>query len=235
MRGSLGSFIERRKDAVATLRSDGDPELARRIGTLRKPSVVLWALNQSGAVAPDDLQQLREVTEAMRNAQEQVLQGDRNAAGRLQESSKQQRQLTDTISRRLGMVLSAGGNAAPDTTLRRLADALRDAATVGGPTWDALQAGRLLEEPQSAAFPMLDVPLRAAPSDDSPARSADDSRDLEAEQRVRRRRDAVAALQRALDIERTSREQRDAAQQRHQQAERDVEQARAQLQGLTGN
>jgi len=119
MRVPLSDFADARTEMVRTLRQHEKPELARRIAALRKPSVVLWALNQASDVAGDDLEQLRSASDRLREAQERLLKGDRSAGQRMAEAIHEQRRATDVLSRRLGMTLTAAGHAASAETLRR--------------------------------------------------------------------------------------------------------------------
>jgi hypothetical protein len=221
MRAPLDRFVAARTDAVRALRAKGQTDAAAHIGALRKPSVVLWALNQAGAVAPEDLDALREEGAALRAAQTRVLTGDRAASTDLQRATHDQRQRLDVLTRRLGMVLGAGGHAAPDATMRWITDGLRAASIGDDATWHALRDGRLLAEPAAATFPVMDVPLAPAARDGLVEREA-------AEQR--KHRDAAeAAVRRAEALLENAREQEAQARQRREDAERALDDARARL------
>ena len=221
MRAPLDAFVATRAEAVRRLRAQGEKEAAARINALRKPSVVLWALNQAGAVARDDVDALRSEGLALRAAQARVLSGDRTASADLQRATQDQRQRLDVLTRRLGMVLGAAGHAAPDVTIRRITDGLRAASIGDDVTWDALRGGRLLAEPEAATFPVLDVHLAPAAHDELIQRES-------AEQQ--KRRDAAGAdVRRAEALLENAREQEAQARQRRAEAERTLDHARARL------
>jgi hypothetical protein len=221
MRAPLDRFTELRAERVRALRKDGETDLAQRIASLRKPSVVLWALNQSGAVATDDLDALRVAGDVLREAQEQVLGGDRSAASRLQHATQEQRRRVDALSRRLGMVLTGSGHAASDETMRRIGDGLRAASIAAEDTWDALRAGRLLAEPEAPSFPAMDSSRMR--------RVEEDRAGAGAEAQARRREAAEAEVRRTEQLERAAQEQAESAQRRLEQATRELEGARAAL------
>lgn len=227
MRSPLEHFVTARTQAVRAFRALGQAEVAARISALRKPSVVLWALNQAGAVAAHDLDALRDEGNALRTAQARVLGGDRTASPVLQRAMQDQRQRLDVLTRRLGMVLGAGGHAAPDATLRRIANGLRAASIGDDATWRALRDGRLLSEPDAATFPVMDVPLAPAARDEQVVREATEHR--------KRRDTAEAEVRRAEALLENAREQELQSRHRRMQAERALDDARARLAETAGS
>ena len=221
LRAPLDEFVATRTEAVRTLRAEGESDVARRIAALRKPSVVLWALNQAAVVAPDDLEALRAEGNALRGLQERVLGGDRIASAGLQRATHEHRQRLDVLTRRLGMVLGAAGHAAADATMRRITGGLRAASIGDGATWQALRDGRLLAEPEAATFPVSDVTLAPAAREDLVEREAAEHR---------KRRDATdAEVRRATALLETAREHEAQARERRIEAERALDDARARL------
>lgn len=224
MRSPLDQFVTARTQAVRAFRALGQAEVAARINALRKPSVVLWALNQAGAVAADDLDALRDESNALRTAQVRVLSGDRTASAVLQRAMQEQRQRLDVLTRRLGMVLGASGHAAPDVTMRRITNGLRSASIGDDATWRALRDGRLLSEPDAASFPVMDVPLAPAVREEVVEREATAHR--------KRRETAEADLRRAEALLENAREQELLSRHRRMQAERALDDARKRLAGI---
>ncbi|MBV8526742.1 MAG: hypothetical protein JOZ75_00350 [Candidatus Dormibacteraeota bacterium] len=218
MRSPLDQFVTARTQAVRAFRALGEAEVAARLNALRKPSLVLWALNQAGAVATDDLDALRDEGKALRTAQARVLGGDRSASAALQRAMQEQRQRLDVLTRRLGMVLGASGHAAPDATMRRITNALRAASIGDDATWRALRDGRLLSEPDAATFPVMDVPLAPAAREELAEREATDRR--------RRRESAEADVRRAEALLENAREQELVSRHRRMTAERALDDAR---------
>jgi len=224
LRAPLDRFVATRAEAVRELRRKGQGASADRIAALRKPSVVVWALNQAGVVAERDLDALRGAGDELRHAQERVLAGDRAAATAMERALLGQRQHVDALTRRLGMVLSASGRATSDETVRRIRDALRTASNGDAEAWLALRSGRLTAEPEAASFPMMDVPLANA--------VVQEHSELERQAHEKRVDAAEAEVHRAEELERMAREQAQAAQLRLDQATQTLDEARAALEGV---
>jgi hypothetical protein len=224
MRTPLSGFTAARAELMRTLREQGKPDLAKRIGALRKPSIVLWALNQAARVAADDLEAVRAAGDRLRQTQERLLRGDRLAGEHMTEVLREQRSAIDALSRRLGMVLTAGEHAASAETLRRISDGLRSASTAEPETWSALQHGDLQAEPDQVGFPTLAV---------ADMQRVTEARADHAADAQRKRLDAAAAdVRRAEELERTALEQEHAARQRREQATEALRVARTTLSNL---
>ena len=226
MRRPLSDFIAGRNEVVRRLREQEKPDLAKRIAGLRKPSVSLWALNQAGQVAAGDLEALRSAGDRLRQAQERLLKGDRLAGEQISEFLREQRGAIDALSRRLGMVLTAGGHAASAETMRRIREDLRSASTAESETWLAIRAGGLPSEPDQVGFPTLDVPDMQRVSEAPANHDADAHR--------KRLSDATADVSRAEELEQTALEQEQAARQRREQATEALRVARTTLSKLQG-
>ena len=224
MRPPLSGFTAARSELTRTLREQGKPDLAKRIGALRKPSVVLWALNQAARVAADDLEAVRAAGDRLRQTQERLLRGERVAGEQMTEVLREQRSAIDALSRRLGMVLTAGEHAASPETLRRISDGLRSASTAESATWSALRHGGLEAEPDLVGFPTPDV---------ADMQRVTEARADHAADAHRKRLDAATAdVRRAEDLERAALEQEQAARQRREQASEAVRVARTTLSEL---
>lgn len=221
MRSPLDSFTAARTAKVRELRQQGERDLADRVASLRKPSVALWAVNQAGAVASGELDAVRAAGEQLRSAQQSILQGDRSAAAAMERATQAQRRTIDTLTRRLGMVLTAAGYAASDETLRRIAETLRKASVGDQDTWAALADGRLTSEPEQVTFPDMDV--------SSLQRVQDDAAERGVESHQRRVEAAEAELRRAEEVERAAAEQEQTARARHRQAQEAADAARKAL------
>jgi hypothetical protein len=208
-RGPLSTFIETRNALVKRLRTEGRAEDAARVAGLRKPSTVLWALNQLGQHARDDLAELFAAGARLRAAQRRLLQGDREAADALRVAGAEQRRLADLLGRRAVMVLTASSHAASESARREIVMTLSSVATAAPGVQQELMAGRLLSEPGPAGFPAADedatgpVPGGARAVSTAPAAETRTSRDARgdgvsaAERRDHAER--LAAVQRAVD------------------------------------
>jgi hypothetical protein len=224
MRPPLSGFTAARSELMRTLREQGKPDLAKRIGALRKPSVVLWALNQAARVAADDLEAVRAAGDRLRQTQERLLRGERVAGEQMTEVLREQRSAIDALSRRLGMVLTAGEHAASPETLRRISDGLRSASTAEPATWSALRHGGLEAEPDLVGFPTPDV---------ADMQRVTEARADHAADAHRKRLDAATAdVRRAEDLEKAALEQEQAARHRREQASEAVRVARTTLSEL---
>lgn len=62
-------FVEARKARVTQARKEGDRELATAIGKMRKPTLVAWVVNNFAREEPEQLEELLELGEALRDAQ----------------------------------------------------------------------------------------------------------------------------------------------------------------------
>lgn len=227
LRTPLDAFTQTRTERVRALRQEGKRDLAQRLAALRKPSLVLWALNQAGVVARDELDQLREAAAQLRTTQERVLQGDRRAAQDMQRALQEQRAAVDVLARRLGMTLTAAGHAASDETLRRLSEDLRTLSAADEDTWRALQASTLQQEPEAASFPMMDV--------EAPQRVVEEHADRETQAHRKKVQAAEADVRRAEELVQTTREHEELARQRHEEAKQALHAARELLAGLQRN
>jgi uncharacterized protein YhaN len=173
-RQPLDRFVQSRTELVRRLRTEGRDGDAQGIAKLRKPSTQLWALNQLGAVAADDLGALYDAGDNLRAAQQRLLSGDREAADDLRAATQQQRHRADVLARRAGMVLTANGHAAADTLIRDLGAALASASVSTQEVREALAGGWLLADPGPAGFPEPDDSVPAQATRRVPAPPRDD-------------------------------------------------------------
>jgi hypothetical protein len=196
----LAEFVAGRDQLARQLRAAGDREAARRVAALRRPSISAWAANQLAQAAPHAMAELLEVGAALRQAQQDALAGQPDAARRLRSSSAQLRAAVSRLTQRAETLLGRAGHAASDATLGRLAATLQAAATADPPTRAALAEGRLAGDLDPAGFglpveeaaPADAAPVPSVPSP-PPAAPATDDRALA------RREQARLAAQRALE------------------------------------
>ena len=203
-RGPLSGFTQTRNALAERLRTEGRTDDAARVAALRKPSTVLWALNQLGLHAQDDLAELFGAGARLRAAQQRLLQGDRDAADELRAAGAEQRRLADLLGRRAVMVLTAGSHAASESARREIVMTLSSLATAAPALQQELMAGRLFSEPGPAGFPVADDDANAlaaggvAPAPEtSTSRHAGGHGATAAERRDHQER--LVAAQRAVD------------------------------------
>lgn len=90
--GDVEVFVPRRDAASRAAKQDGDTELAKAVGRLRKPSVAAWAVNLLVRVESEQIQQVLAVAASLRSAAE-ALDGDE-----LRALTRQRRQLTAALA-----------------------------------------------------------------------------------------------------------------------------------------
>jgi hypothetical protein len=140
-------FVQARNALARQLRERGDVEAARRIAALRRPSTVLWLLNQLGRLAPRDVEELIESTRRAQRAQVQGGSGDE-----LRQAMRSQR---DAIQRLVGAAEQLAARSGLALTLeqrRRIQDTLQTAASAEP---EALRQGTLEHELSAAGFSAL--------------------------------------------------------------------------------
>lgn len=86
-------FVAERDAAAARARTAGDPETARAIGKLRRPTVAAWVVNLLARHRPDLVTELAELAEALRAAQR-----DRHG-GTLRDLTAQRRKVVSALVR----------------------------------------------------------------------------------------------------------------------------------------
>jgi hypothetical protein len=228
---ALGDFVAERKRLAAELKAAGDTQAAARIAKLVRPPVSAWAVNQLWW-------REREAFDALVAAAARVKVGDR-------EASLAHRQALARLKEAAAHLLQEAGNAATESTLRRVTTTLSAVAATGGFEPDA--AGALSADRDPPGFEALGFGIepsppptapKAAPGDDS-AHDAEARRALEAEQRraeetERRRREEAERQSRLAERERLSAMLRDAEQVRDSQ-QRDVQKLRAELEAAEQN
>jgi hypothetical protein len=117
-RAPLGDFVAERKRLAAEAKAAGHAEQSSQIGKLGRPSVSAWATNQLWW-------QQREAFAALIEAAARVKRGDR-------EAGKQHRELLAQLRDQAAEILKVAGNAASETTLRRVTTTLSALAASGG-------------------------------------------------------------------------------------------------------
>jgi hypothetical protein len=155
-------FVARRTALVKELRTQGQPDVARRVAALRRPTVSVWAANRLHGVAAADLEALMDAGARLRAAQMAALSGE--AVSDLRSllsahSAALQRAVDAAIA-----FLAGQGQVASDVVRQRLQATLR-AASLGPPELrDALAAGRLVTEQEPEGFGAFEgVDLAGAP------------------------------------------------------------------------
>lgn len=190
-RAKHSDFVAERKRLADELKAAGKKEQAARVGKLGRPSISAWAVNQLWWHE-------RESFEALLDAAARVKQGDR-------EASKEHRELVSTLRDRAAALLQDAGNAASETTLRRVATTLSALAASGG--FDPDPPGALVADRDPPGFEALEGMLAVPPA---PKVSAPSAADAKREEQQRKRAEEEARKARLAERERLSSALRDA-------------------------
>ena len=140
--GPPEDFVAARDRLAADLKASGDPEAAKSVKALRRPTVAAWALNQLARRHPDDVQALLDAGRDLRDAQAKAMAGGGPEA--LREATARRRAATRTLVDRAGRILAEAGRGA-DAQRDAVAGTL-DAAALDEEVGRRLVAGRLERE-----------------------------------------------------------------------------------------
>ena len=219
----LKEFTRARNSLAAELRKSGDPDAARAVARLHRPSAPLWAANQLARHAGAALERFLDAVDRLRRTQ---LSDPRGAM----QAMRAERAQLDTLVQRAAAALAEAGHSASLETRRRIGDTLLGAATDRAHA-EALAHGRLTEELHAPGFDALTGTPRlrivqggASRRDGAAARDDGATRDTRGRARDAKT-DARDAKREAKALERASR-----AEQRRQQAEERRRQAEARRQ-----
>lgn len=187
-RSKLSDFVAERKRLSDELKARGQKEHAARVAKLSRPSLSAWAVNQLWW-------HQRQTFQALLQAAARIKQGDR-------EANKEHRELLNQLRDQAATLLVDGGNAASETTLRRVTTTLSALAANGGFGPDA--PGALVADRDPPGFEALEGMLADAPAPTTkPKPKPSDAEDRRAEQE-RRRAEEQARQQRLAEREKLS-------------------------------
>lgn len=194
-------FVASRAEAIADARKAGDKDTAKRLAALRKPTVAAWLVNLLALRKPELIDQLVELSTALRTAQ-RGLKGDA-----LRELNAQRRQVVSALvaSARQLAVAEEPGSAAK-LPLGEVEQTLT-AALAEPEVAEQVRTGRLIRAATYAGFGEVPRPrLRlVTDSDDAAVDDADEAGENEEEPpespEVQRRRREIAERRRTLKRE----------------------------------
>ncbi|NKX88899.1 hypothetical protein [Nocardia coubleae] len=129
-------FVATRTERAAQARDDGDRELAKAIGALRKPTVAAWTVNLLARHAPKEIAALLDLGDALRSAQRQ-LSGDK-----LRALGAQRQQVVNAMTKRAGELAAEHDRPASEQVLREVGQTLT-AALADPDVADQVRAGVL--------------------------------------------------------------------------------------------
>jgi hypothetical protein len=220
-------FVAARSSAIADAKKAGDAATAKRLAALRKPTVAAWVVNLLAVRRPDLIDELVELSTALREAQ-RTLQGDQ-----LRELTTQRRQVVSALvaSARKLAIEEDPGMAGAKLPLGEV-EATLTAALAEPEIADQVRTGRLVRAATYAGFGEVPRPRLRLVTDDEVADDTDDDSPPEPEPDRReqaaaeRRRRELAQRQRELNRELTTAQaaeaRADAQLERAEAAERDA-------------
>ena len=176
----LERFTEERNRVAKEIGQAGDPDGARRLKALRKPTVSAWAVNRLARDEPDRVAQLTQLHESLAAA---------GGGAELRRITDERRRLIAGLTEDAGKILEQAGHSASATTLQKISQTLLAASS--GTDLEDLRAGRLTRDLESPGFGALSGFELAAESE--PFERPDRSRQRRAEELARKAVDAERA------------------------------------------
>lgn len=143
-------FTGTRNQWAKQTRAEGDAELAKRVGELRKPSLPAWVVNMMMRHQGDQMAQVLDLGAALRRAQAD-LDGDA-----LRELTRQRRQLTAAVTHQGRTLASELGQKVTETVADQIQATLH-AAMVDEVAASAVRSGMLVSALEATGVGSLDV------------------------------------------------------------------------------
>ena len=235
-------FTAARNARAKAAKADGDPELAGRVQSLRKPTAGAWLLNQLVRRHGDEVQQVLDLGAQLRAAQGTL------GADELRALDRQRRQLTRAVAEQARALGRDAGRRVTDQTTADVEETLRS-AMVDAAAGAALSTGLLTDTFSATGLEPVDlsrvVALAPPPTGDRAGTAsegeADSTGDPEAPDPVHQRRvanaeravaEAGSALQEARERVEQAQEEVARAQQEREQLEAEREEVRRRLHDL---
>lgn len=142
-------FVAARTRLAKAAKAVGDPDLARRIGALRRPAPAAWAVNLLARGAANDLAELLDVGAALRAAW---------ASGSgLADLERRRTDLLGPLVRRAADLASEAGPALREQAVREIEETLH-AATVDAEIAEEVREGRLTRPRSHTGFVLSGLP-----------------------------------------------------------------------------
>lgn len=143
-------FTAARNAAAREVKDSADHELARRVQELRKPSPTAWAVNLLARQRPGELEQLAELGQIMREAQEDL---DR---AQLTELTRQRRALVSALAREAAGLAAQARHNLTATVVEEVATTLQ-AALNDPAAAAAVRSGRLVRSLEATGIEPVDL------------------------------------------------------------------------------
>jgi len=147
----IGGFVQARNDLAAALKKSGDPDAAKRVRDVPKPSASAWVVNQLYWTARPELDELIAAGDRYRRAQQAALAGD---GSELPDAERDRRRAIEEAIRRVRYILAESDQAASEPLMRRITTTLEALASYGSENPNPMR-GRLTEDVVSPGFGAL--------------------------------------------------------------------------------
>lgn len=155
-----GEFVAARKERAAQAKRAGDGDLAAAVAELRKPTVAAWTVNLLAREAPDEVDALLRLGEALREAQRELSGDD------LRTLTRQRQQVVNALARRAGELAAEHDHPVGEPVLREVATTLT-AALAEPDVADQVRDGTLAKAATYEGFGDAAPALTAVPDADS--------------------------------------------------------------------
>ncbi len=168
-----GNFIAARNQRAKEAKAAGDPDLAKEIGRLAKPSAAAWAVNLLASQRAEILRQVVDLGEALRTAQDDL---DRDT---LKELSRQRQDLIRSVAATAGALAEENGQRLPAAATVDVEHTLQ-AAMADPDAAAAVLTGRLVRTLSSTGVEPVDLSDAVAGPGISPSTTRTEESDDEA-------------------------------------------------------
>lgn len=159
-----GEFVATRTARQKQARADGDRPLATEIGALRKPTTVGWVVNVLARRSADELGDLLDLGDALREAQQHL------SGATLRTLSGARQRAVRALATRAGELAAELGRPLTDDALREIVSTL-NAALSDPDVAETVRRGRMLGAAEYSGFgpavltPVTDTPPEPTPTD----------------------------------------------------------------------
>jgi len=212
----LDEFTAARNMLASELKKAGDPEEAKRVKGLRKPSQPAWIVNQLVRRRKKGSKDLLRAGERLRKAQEQALGGGQRKA--LEGAVAAERKAVEALVSAAREIAEKGGVKVSDANLARISDTLH-AVSLDEDVRERFEAGDLVED--HAATGVDALALMTAPA--AKSRGGRAKRDDAAARKLREAEAEEARIEKELE---SARRELNAANERVKQLEGRLARAR---------
>jgi hypothetical protein len=212
----LDEFVTTRNRIAKELRTDGNEAEAAEVAGLRKPTTVVWGLDQLAGAAPDLIDALGKAHDALRGA---------GSVANMREASDERLRLVGQMVDRAAGILEEAGLGAAESTKERMARTLM--ATASDPSAEeALRHGRLTSELEPSGFGEVALTASLADGPKPPRTKKADARLAALTDEVATLEEEVTALEKDA---KEARRQADQAQRAADSARRRLDQKKEQM------